>query len=355
MATTAPIDEEKLHAFLGKMVDDLASFVGSTMMYIGDRLRLYRAMADGEPVTSAELAAHTGLAERYLRDWLINQAAGGIVEYDPTTGRYRLPPEQALALTDESSPACVAGAFQVLMAAVRATPRAIQNIRTGGGMFWGEHEADLFEGTERFFRPGYIGNLVPSWIPALDGVQARLEAGARVADVGCGHGASTILLAQAFPNSRFVGFDFHEPSIAHARHAASEADLGDRVEFHLAEANDFPGGDYDLVAFFDCFHDMADPEGAARRAFQTLKADGAVLMVEPMGGARVEDNFTPVGRLNAGASVLVCTPNAVAGGGMGLGTIATDDTLGDVFRAAGFTRFRRATETPFNRVFEARK
>lgn len=353
--TTPTIDEAKVHAFLGQMVGDLAGLLGSAMAYLGDRLGLYRAMADGAPVTSEQLAAKTGTAERYIRDWLVSQAAAGIVEYDTATGTYRLPPEQALALTAEDSPAFVGGAFQSMIAALRALPRVLQNMRTGEGMFWGEHEADLFEGTERFFRPGYIGNLVPNWIPALDGVQAKLEAGARVADVGCGHGASTIIMAQAFPNSRFFGYDYHEPSIERARHAAAEAGVADRVEFHLAESGDFPGGDFDLIAFFDCLHDMSDPVSAARRAHQQLKADGTVLMVEPMAGARVEENFNPVGRLYAAASVLVCTPNAVAGGGKGLGTIASDQALMDVFTEAGFSRFKRATETPFNRVFEARK
>jgi SAM-dependent methyltransferase len=355
MATTDTPDEAKLNAFLGQVVGDLSSYAGAVMGYIGDRLGLYKAMADGAPITSAELAARTGTAERYVRDWLVNQAAGGYVEYDAASGRYRLPPEQAVALTDESSPAFVGGAFQVMLSLAHSLARVTENVRSGQGMFWGEHHPDLFEGTERFFKPGYIGNLVPSWIPALDGVQAKLEAGARAADVGCGHGATTIIMAQAFPNSRFVGFDYHEPSIERARRAAEEAGVAERVEFHLAESGDFPGGDYDLVAFFDCLHDMAHPEAAARRAYETLKEDGTVLLVEPMAGARVEDNFNPVGRLFAAASVLVCTPNAIAGGGTGLGTIASDQDLANVFGAAGFRRFRRATETPFNRIFEARK
>lgn len=355
MAVAPQIDESKLHAFLGQMVGDLAGLLGSAMTYVGDRLGLYKAMADGVPVTSEQLAAKTSTAERYIRDWLVAQAAAGIVEYDTATGAYRLPPEQALALTAEDSPAFVGGAFQGMIAVSRALPRVLENMRTGNGMFWGEHDADLFEGTERFFKPGYIGNLVSAWIPALDGVQAKLEAGALVADVGCGHGASTIIMAQAFPNSRFVGYDYHEPSIMRAREAAAEAGLSDRVEFHLAESGDFPGGPYDLVAFFDCLHDMADPVSAAKQAFKTLKEDGSVLLVEPMAGTTVEENFNPVGRLYASASVLVCTPNAVAGGGKGLGTIASDAALGAVFTEAGFGRFRRATETPFNRVFEARK
>jgi SAM-dependent methyltransferase len=312
-------------------------------------------MAESGPITSAELAERTGTAERYVRDWLVNQAAGGYAEYDAQSGRYWLAPEQALALTDETSPAFVAGAFQVLLAPVYSLGRILENFRGGQGMFWGEHHHDLFEGTERFFKPGYVGNLVSTWIPALDGVQAKLEAGGRVADVGCGHGATTIIMAEAFPKSHFVGFDYHEPSIERARRAAEAAGLGGRVEFHLAESTDFPGGDYDLVAFFDCLHDMAYPEAAARRAFETLEEDGAVLLVEPMAGERVEENFNPYGRLAAGVSTMVCTPNAIAGGGRGIGTIASDQVLADIFGQAGFRGFRRASETPFNRVFEARK
>ncbi len=290
-----------------------------------------------------------------MRDWLVTQAAGGYVEYDAATGRYTLPPERAVALTDESSPAFVGGAFQVFASTTAALPRILDNVRTGNGMAWGEHTPDLFEGTERFFKPLYVGNLVQSWIPALDGVQEKLEAGAIVADVGCGHGASTILMAEAFPDSRFVGYDSHAPSIERARRAAQEAGVADRVTFEVAESTSFPGGDYDLVAFFDCLHDMAEPERAVDRAYQTLKPGGTVLLVEPMAGATVEENFNPVGRVFSAASVMVCTPNAIAGGGKGIGTIASDGDLARLFEAAGFSSFRRATETPFNRIFEARK
>jgi 2-polyprenyl-3-methyl-5-hydroxy-6-metoxy-1,4-benzoquinol methylase len=354
VAMNQTIDEAKLHTFLGQVVGDLAGYSGALMGYIGDRLGLYRAIVDAGSVTSEELAARTGTAERYIRDWLVNQAAGGYLEYDATSGRYRMAPEQAIALTDESSPAFVGGAFQVMLSIAHSLPRILENVRTGQGMFWGEHHPDLFEGTERFFKPGYVGNLVAAWIPALDGVQAKLEAGASVADVGCGHGATTILMAQAFPASRFVGFDYHEPSIERARQAASEAGVADRIDFQLAESTDFPGRDYDLIAFFDCLHDMADPEAVARRAYATLKPDGTVLLVEPMAGERTEGNFNPVGRIFSAASMLVCTPNAIAGGGTGIGTIATDDDLHRLFTRAGFSRFRRATETPFNRIFEAR-
>ena len=355
MSATEAIDEAKLNAFLGQVVGDLGGYCGAAMGYIGDRLGLYKAMAEAGPITSAELAERTGTAERYVRDWLVNQAAGGYTEYDSTTGRYRLPPEQVVALTDESSPAFVGGAFQVMLSLAHSLSRILDNFRTGDGMFWGEHHPDLFQGTERFFKPGYVGNLVPAWLPALHGVREKLEAGGSVADVGCGHGATTIIMAQGFPHSRFVGFDYHEPSIERARAAAEEAGVADRVEFHLAESTDFPGEDYDLVAFFDCLHDMAHPEAAARRAFETLASDGAVLLVEPMAGEQIEGNFNPVGRIYSAASTMVCTPNAVAGGGIGIGTIATDQVLADLFGAVGFRQFRRATETPFNRVFEARK
>ena len=355
MATTQAIDEAKLHAFLGQVVGDLGGYAGIMMAYVGDRLGLYKAMAAAESVTSEELAAQTGTAERYVRDWLVNQAAGGYVEYDAPTGRYRLPPEQAVALTDESSPAFVGGAFQVFSAIAPALSRVLDNVRTGNGMAWGEHAPDLFEGTERFFKPLYVGNLVQTWIPALDGVKEKLEAGASVADVGCGHGASTILMAEAFPNSRFVGFDFHEPSIERARKAAEEAGLADRVRFEPAESTSFPGEEYDLVAFFDCLHDMAHPGDAVQRACDTLKPGGTVLLVEPMAGTTVEGNLNPVGRVFSAASIMVCTPNAIAGGGTGIGTIASDDDERKLFEAAGFSSFRRATETPFNRIFEARK
>ncbi|HLH24550.1 MAG TPA: class I SAM-dependent methyltransferase [Chloroflexota bacterium] len=357
MAVSEPVDSAKLQAFMGQALGDLGGLVSASLVVIGDKLGLYRALAEAGPLTSAELAARTGTTERYVREWLINQAAGGYLGYDTASGRYSLPPEQALALTDGESPFFLAGAFQLFVAMSRATPRILEAFRTGAGMTWGEHDAELFEGTERFFRPGYAANLVAAWLPALDGVVGKLEAGATVADVGCGHGASTIILAEAFPRSRFVGFDSHAPSIARARAAAAAAGVEGYTRFEVASAQDYPGSAYDLVAYFDCLHDMGDPLGAARHAYETLAPDGTVLLVEPMAGARVEENFNPVGRVFAGASVLCCTPNAVATGSTStaLGTIATDEALRDVFARAGFTRFRRATETPFNRIFEARK
>ncbi len=348
------IDQAKLEAFVGRVLDDLGGMLSTAMALIGDKLGLYKAMADAGPLTSAELAERSGTAERYVRDWLVNQAAGGYVTYDPATGRYTLPPEQALALTDENSPFFVAGGFQVITGIFRAEPRIAEAFRSGGGLCWGDQDAELFEGTERFFRPGYVGNLVSSWIPALEGVGAKLEAGASVADVGCGHGASTLILAQAYPRSRFYGFDNHAPSIERARDEAAKAGLADRVTFQVADAASFPGEGYALVAFFDCLHDMGDPVAAARRARETLAPDGTLLVVEPMAGERVEDNLNPLGRVLSAASALCCTANALATGPVALGSMATEQQLREVMEAAGFTRFRRAAETPFNRVFEAR-
>jgi SAM-dependent methyltransferase len=352
--TTTTIDEEKLNAFMGKVVGDFGASVSAALVVLGDKLGLYKAMADSQPVTPAELAARTGTVERYVREWLINQAAGGYVEYDPATERFTLPPEQAVALADEESPFFVAGGFQILGAMVKAQPRILEHFRNGGGMLWGEHDADLFEGTRRFFRPGYLGNLVQTWIPALDGVQPKLERGALVADVGCGHGASTIIMAKAFPRSRFIGFDNHAPSVEAARQAAAEAGVADRVSFEVAGASEIPGTCYDLVAFFDCVHDMGDPQGALRRAREIVAADGTIMIVEPMAGERVEDNLNPIGRTFSGASTLCCTSNSLALGGPALGTIATEARFREIAHGAGLTRFRRATETPFNRVFEAR-
>lgn len=354
MKTVDTIDEQKVHALLGRVVGDLGGMLTSSMVFIGDQLGLYAAIAEAGTVTSAGLAERTGTAERYVRDWLVNQAASGYIEYDAATGKYSLSPEQREAFTNDNSPFYVPGGFQGMYAATRAIPRILDNFRSGAGIGWGEHDPNLFAGTERFFKPGYMGNLVQAWLPALDGAVEKLEQGASVADVGCGHGASTVIMARAYPNSRFAGYDFHGGSIERARVLAAEAGVTDRATFNVATAQDFPGGPYDLVAFFDCLHDMADPESAARRAREMLKPDGHVLLVEPMAGNSVEENFNPVGRLFAAASAMICTQNAVAGGGKGIGTIATDDDLRQVFTSAGFSRFRRATATPFNRIFEAR-
>jgi SAM-dependent methyltransferase len=342
-----PLDEAKLNAFFDRVIRDWGGTLGSALVMIGDKLGLYEALAS-RPVTVEELATRTATHPRYVREWLLNQAAANYVTYDPHTDRYSLPPEHGVVLAQ------AAGGFQTMMALVRATPRITTAFRTGGGMLWGEHDPGLFEGTERFFRPGYEQYLVQSWIPALDGVQAKLEAGAVVADIGCGHGSSTLILAQAFSMSRLVGFDNHAPSIARARESALAADLAKRVSFEVAASDTYPAptGGYDLIAFFDCLHDMGDPRGALRHAAHALAPDGSILLVEPMAGEHVEDNFTPVGRVYSGASVLTCTPNAMASGGHALGTLATEAELRAVAAEAGLNQFRRAAETPFNRVFE---
>ena len=358
MSTQSPaqaVDEEKLTQFLGKVINDFGAALSSGLVYIGQKLKLYHAMAGAGPLTPAELAQRTGTVERYVREWLINQASGGYVEYDPATGRYVLPPEQAVALTDETSPFFVGGGFYVVKAMLQSQARIAEAFQKGGGMLWGEHDPDLFIGTERFFRPGYATHLTAEWIPALTGAEAKLKAGASVADVGCGHGASTIIVAQAYPKSRFIGFDNHEPSIQRARHAAREAGFADRVQFEVAQASAFPGARYDLICFFDCLHDMGDPVGAAKRASQTLATDGSVLIVEPMAGNTVEENLNPIGRTFSAASTLCCTANSMALGGAALGAVATDQAIRDTVMAGGLTQFRRATQTPFNRIFEARR
>lgn len=312
-------------------------------------------MAGAGPLTSAELAQRTGLAERYVREWLASQAAGGYVDYDAQTGRYQLSLEQAFALADENSPAFLPGAFQVATAAIRAEGKITEAFRTGNGVGWHEHDPGLFHGTERFFRPGYAAHLISSWIPALDGVEAKLKAGARVADVGCGHGASTVLMAKAYPASTFIGFDYHEPSVVRAREAAEQAGVADRVQFEVARAKDYPGRDYDFVTFFDCLHDMGDPVGAAAHVLETLKPDGTWMIVEPFAGDQVEQNLNPVGRAFYSASTLICTPASLSQEvGLALGAQAGEARLREVVTKGGFTRFRRAAETPFNLVLEAR-
>jgi SAM-dependent methyltransferase len=321
---------------------------------IGDKLGLYQALAAG-PATSAELAHRTSTHPRLVTEWLAAQAASGYVSYDPEGECFSLSAEQAFALAHEDGPMYLPGAFQVMVAAVKDEPKVTEAFRSGAGVGWHEHDPDLFAGTERFFRPGYAANLVSSWIPALDGVQAKLEAGARVADVGCGHGASTILMAQAYPNSSVVGFDYHQPSIERAQKAAAKAGVADRCRFQVAAASDYPGAGYDLVAIFDALHDMGDPVGAAAHIRQTLAPDGTFLLVEPYASDRLEDNLTSVGRAFYAASTLLCVPHSLSEPvGLALGAQAGEQRLREVATAAGFGRFRRAAETPFNLVYEAR-
>ncbi|MCA1573127.1 MAG: methyltransferase domain-containing protein [Acidobacteria bacterium] len=350
-----PINEDKMNEFLGKVVGDFGAALSSSLVYIGQKLGLYKGLAGDGPVTPAELAQKTSTNERYIREWLINQAAGGYVDYDAASGRYSLSPEQAAALTDEASPFFVGGGFYVVKAMTAAVSRIENAFKNGGGVLWGEHDPDLFVGTERFFRPGYATHLVASWIPALTGVEEKLKAEGKVADIGCGHGSSTIIMAQAYPTSKFWGFDNHKKSIDTARQRAKDAGVSDRVTFEVANASDFPDQQYDMIAFFDCLHDMGDPVSACRRAFATLADDGVVLIVEPMAGNTVEENFNIIGRTFTGASTLCCTANSMALNGPALGAVATEDAIRDTVLAAGFTKFRRATETPFNRIFEAKR
>jgi SAM-dependent methyltransferase len=349
------MNEDTLMGLVNQAVGDFGSILTGALVVLGDRLDLYRKLATaGRPLTSSELAAEAGCAERYVREWLNGQAASGYVTYTGD-GHYTLSEEQATAFTDESSPACVIGGFELMLAATRAVDRLTETFRTGEGLGWHEHHHDLFHGTERFFRPGYIANLASSWIPALDGVEAKLQAGARVADIGCGHGASTIILAEQYPKSTFVGFDYHQPSIDAARKAAAESGVADRVSFEVASAKEYPGTGYDLVAFFDCLHDMGDPTGAAAHVLQSLAADGTWLIVEPYANDDVADNLTPIGRVFYSASTLICTPASLSQEvGAALGAQAGEARLREVVTAGGFSRFRRAAETPFNLVLEAR-
>jgi 2-polyprenyl-3-methyl-5-hydroxy-6-metoxy-1,4-benzoquinol methylase len=354
-AEPAKLDQAKLDAFVGKVVGEMGAMFGGGLMVLGDRLGLYRAMADGKPVTSAALAERTGTNERYVREWLMAQASGGYVEYDASAKTFRLPPEHAFALTDEFGALFFPGAFQVALGALKAIPKLEQRFRSGDGLDWGEQDRDVFEGTERFFRPNYIAHLLGEWLPALDGVQAKLEKGARVADVGCGRGASTILLAKAFPKSTFVGFDYHEPSIEGAREAATRAGVKGNVRFERAKATDFPGEGYDLVAFFDCLHDMGDPVAVAKHVRGRMAKDGTWMVVEPFAGDRPEQNLNPVGRVFYSASTLLCCPASMAQDGRAaFGAQAGEARLSDAIRKGGFSRVRRAAETPFNIVLEAR-
>lgn len=348
------INEAKLNEFMARFVGDIGAVMHAATVTVGDQLGLYKALAKGA-CTAEELARRTETDPRYLREWLSAQAASGYVEYDPASQRFSLTEEQALALAQEGSPAFVAGAFQIAVAQFKAIPKMVQAMRTGLGLGWHEHDPALFQGTERFFRPGYAANLVSQWIPALDGAQAALERGARVADVGCGHGASTLLMAQAYPASSFVGFDYHAPSIEYARAAAQSLGLGERVRFDVASSKEFPGEAYDMVAMFDCLHDMGDPVGASAHVKRSLKPDGTWLIVEPFANDRLEDNLNPVGRVFYSASTFICTPASRSQEvGLCLGAQAGEARMRQVVTEGGFSRFRRAAQTPFNLVYEAR-
>jgi 2-polyprenyl-3-methyl-5-hydroxy-6-metoxy-1,4-benzoquinol methylase len=349
------IDEDKLNQLLGKFVIDFGATSQAGLVVIGESLGLYKAMAEAGPLSPAELAKRTGTNERYVREWLCAQAAGGYVEYDAGTKRYYLNEEQAFTLSDEKSPVYMPGAFIIAVSALGAVPRLTERFRTGEGLGWHEHDQRLFRGTELFFRPGYAANLVKSWIPALEGVEAKLKSGAKVADVGCGLGSSTILMAQAYPKSTFTGFDYHDKSIELARQRAVEAEAGDQVKFEIAKAKDYPGTGYDFVTFFDCLHDMGDPVGAAAHVRESLAPDGTWMIVEPFANDRVEDNLNPVGRAYYAISTLVCTPASLSQEvGLALGAQAGEARMREVITSAGFKRFRRATETPFNLIYEAR-
>ena len=349
------VDQKRLETVLNQGVADLGSAISALLLHNGDKLGRYKAMAECGPLTAKELARRTGTAERYLREWLANQAAGGYVTFDAGTEHYSLSEEQALCLANEDSPTFLPGGFESVASLFVDEPKFVDAFRSGRGVGWHEHDPRLFRGTERFFRPGYNANLVSSWIPALEGVGQKLERGARAADVGCGHGASTIVMARAYPKSEFFGFDYHPASIERARQAAAEAGVANRVRFEVASAKDFPARSYDLVAFFDCLHDMGDPVGAVRHVRETISDEGTVMLVEPFAGDRLEDNLNPIGRIFYGFSTVVCCPASLAQeGGLALGAQAGEARLRDVFLEGGFGHFRRATETPFNLIFEAR-
>ncbi|MEQ9504284.1 MAG: class I SAM-dependent methyltransferase [Deltaproteobacteria bacterium] len=347
------MDEGKLMDFMGKLVTDMGGAAMVASILVGDEVGLFKAMADNEPVTAEDLASKTGCNERLVLEWLSTMAAAGYVEHDD--GKFRLPPEQALALAVEDSPVFVAGGLGTLAAMFMDKDKVVAAMRGDGALGWGEHHPCLFHGVERFFRPGYKNNLVQAWLPAL-GVESKLRAGGKVADIGCGHGASTIVMAEAFPSSKFFGFDFHAPSVEAAKSRASDAGVSDRTTFAEASAKSYDGSDYDLICFFDCLHDLGDPVGAAKHAHQALADDGAVLLVEPIAGDTLDDNLNPVGRLFYGCSTFICTPNSLSQEvGLGLGAQAGEARLREVFEDAGFTKFRRAAETPFNIILEARK
>lgn len=348
------MDEAKLEQFMGQIAGDAGAALGWQLAYMGDRLGIWKAMAGAGPLSAAQVAEAAGLNERLTLEWLSAQAAGGYVTYDAASGTFALPDEQAMVLADETSPVFLGGFIQALASVGRDIDKAIDAMRTGRGFGWGDHHSDLFEGTERFFKPAYAAHLIDEWLPQVDGAIQKLTAGARVADVGCGHGSSTILMAKSFPNSTFVGYDFHQASIERARKAAADEGVADRVTFEVARAEDLPAGNFDLIGYFDCLHDMSDPQGAVTAAKRALASDGIVFLVEPYAADNLADNLNPVGRIYYGASTVVCTPSSLSEGGPGLGAQAGEARVKALFDAAGFGTFRRATETPFNIVYQAR-
>jgi 2-polyprenyl-3-methyl-5-hydroxy-6-metoxy-1,4-benzoquinol methylase len=349
------VDQSKLDAFMGGFVHDLGAVMHAATVVVGDQLGLYKALA-AKPLRAEELAQATETDARYVREWLSAQAASGYVTYDPASECFGLSEEQSFALAEEGSPAFIPGAFQIAVAQFKIIPKMVKSFKTGLGVGWHEHDVSLFHGTERFFRPGYAAYLVNDGIPSLGGIEAKLKSGARVADIGCGHGASTIIMAQAYPQSTFVGYDYHEGSIEHARESAATAGVSDRASFEVASASDYPGSDYDFVTMFDCLHDMGDPLGAARHVYETLAEDGTWMIVEPFANDTLEGNLNPVGRIFYSASTLICTPASRAqAGAMCLGAQAGERRIHDVVTEGGFRQFRRATATPFNLIFEARR
>ncbi len=349
------VDQGKLDQFLAKFVADAGASIHGPSVLIGEQLGLYKALAASGPVTSQELAKKTGTAERYLREWLLAQAASGYVNYDVATEKYSMSPEQVFTLANEDSPAYIPGLYYSIGSLYRDQRKIAEAFKTGKGVGWHEHHNDLFIGTKKFFRPGYLANLVSSWLPSLEGVVPKLKAGAKVADVGCGLGASTIIMAKAFPKSKFIGYDYHLESIEWARNDAVTEGVTANVDFEQAYAKNYSGKDFDLVTFFDCLHDMGDPAGAAKHVHGSLKRDGTWMIVEPYANEKVEENLNPVGRVFYNASAMICVPSSLAQEvGAGLGAQAGDSKLRQVVMSGGFTKFRRATQTPFNRVFEAR-
>ncbi len=352
--TASKVDEAALERFMGQVVTDMGAAMNAVLVIVGDELGLWKAMDGAGPMTASELAGRTEIKERYVREWLSAQAASGYVEYDAGSGRFELKPEQAMAFAEADSPVYMLGGYHIISSLFHDRERLAERFRTGKGFGWHEHDPELFAGTEQFFRPGYKAHLVPEWIPAMEGVKSKLEKGAKVADVGCGHGASTMLMAKAFPNSEFHGFDYHEDSIARAKRMAAEEGASNAT-FGVASAKDYPGHDYDLVCFFDCLHDMGDPVGAMRHVKETIDEDASVMLVEPYANDSLAENMNPVGRVFYAASTMICTPSSLDQEvGLGLGAQAGESRLGEVAEQAGFHHFHRATETPFNMILEAR-